>query len=253
MCIHPTAVVPWGLELPSSCEIGPYSIIEKGVVFGKGVIVGARCHVYASTRLGDGCRLFDGVIVGSQPQDLKYQGEPTCTLIGSGTQIREYVTINCGTAATGRTQVGEGCMIMAYAHVAHDCCLGNRVVIANGVQMGGHVTIGDATTVSGLTGIHQFTTIGPGAFIGGGLRVARDILPFTRALGEPLSWAGVNQVGVTKLGYDVQDALKLKRAFRMLGIGGQGAFIDYISRELPSGIDKIFKDFFRDRVRGYLK
>jgi len=224
MIIHSTADIHPGAIVPDNCEIGPYSIIDEGVILGEDVILGAFCHVYSSVEIGRGTQLYDGVIVGSDPQDNKYSGEESLVIIGENNQIREYVTINKGTLATGKTVMGSNCLIMAYSHIAHDCNLGDSIIIANGVQMGGHVNIGSHSVISGMTGIHQFTTIGQGAFVGGGLRVARDIFPFSKALGEPLTFAGINEPGMSKMGYGRNSVRLLKKIFRDLKFRGVTRF-----------------------------
>ncbi len=214
--IHSTTILHPSLKLPSDLEVGPYAVLDEGVSLEKGVRIGPFCHLYSGTVLEDNVVLSDGVVLGNVPQDLKYRGEKTGVHIGSGTTLREYVTVNRSTAATGTTRIGSKCLIMAYAHVAHDCVLGDHVIIANGVQMGGHVSIGAASVISGMTGIHQFTTIGPGVFVGGGLRVDRDIPPFSKAMGDPLCWAGVNEIGLAKLEFGEGERKALKEFYRSL-------------------------------------
>jgi UDP-N-acetylglucosamine acyltransferase len=168
--------------------------------------------------------------------------------------LREYVTVNRGTAATGKTTVGRDCLIMAYSHVAHDCDIGDKVIIANGVQMGGHVTIGSCSVISGMTGIHQFTTIGPGCFVGGGLRVDRDIPPFSKALGEPLAWAGVNEIGLEKMGFGDEARKELKEFYRRFYLGN----IESVQPVVISGqgdlspLMAILKDFFSRKSRALI-
>jgi UDP-N-acetylglucosamine acyltransferase len=221
MRIHPTAILHPSVVPPSDLEVGPYAVLDEGVTLAPGVRIGAFCHVYPGVRLEADVYLADGVILGNEPQDLKYRGEKTEVHIGTGTRLREYVTVNRGTAAFGRTVIGSHCLIMAYSHVAHDCVIGNQVIVANGVQMGGHVHIGDAAVISGMTGIHQFVTIGPGAFIGGGLRVDKDILPFSKALGDPLRWAGLNEMGMARLGLPAVAGAALKSFYRDLFAQGK--------------------------------
>lgn len=257
MLIHPTAILHPSLELPPELEVGPYAILDEDVTLSPGISIGPFCHLYPGVRLDAGVSLSDGVILGNAPQDLKYRGEKTEVHIGSGTSLREYVTVNRGTAAFGRTIIGKDCLIMAYSHVAHDCILGNQVIIANGVQMGGHVKIGDAAVISGLTGIHQFVTIGTGAFIGGGLRVDKDILPFTKALGDPLRYAGLNEMGLTKAGLPAVSGRLLKAFYRVLSAEGQAACETRLIAAL-SGQDenirlwKILNNFMHAHSRGLL-
>jgi len=253
---HSTAVVHPGAVVPDSCEIGPYSIVDEGVVLGEEVILGACCHVFRGVEIGRGTRLFDGVIIGSDPQDKKYKGEESCVIIGEYNKIREYVTINKGTQATGKTEMGSNCLIMAYSHIAHDCSLGDSITIANGVQMGGHVCIGTHAVISGMTGIHQFTRIGEGAFIGGGLRVTKDILPFSKALGEPINFAGINETGMIKMGLGQTEVSILKKFFRDLRSRGIQFFepvlnsIEKTAEMAP--ILQCFENFRFDRDRPVL-
>lgn len=267
MRIHPTAILHPSLDLPPDLEVGPYAILDEDVTLASGIRIGAFSHVYPGVRMEAGVSLSDGVILGNEPQDLKYRGEKTEVHIGSGTRLREYVTVNRGTAASGRTVIGSQCLVMAYSHVAHDCVLGDQVIIANGVQMGGHVRIGEAAVVSGMTGIHQFVTIGSGAFIGGGLRVDKDILPFSKAMGEPLRWAGLNEVGMAKLGLPVGAGQACKDFYRLLFTQGMEAATARLesfqnpslqkSQELPDSIldgkaRNILEGFFGSRSRGLL-
>jgi UDP-N-acetylglucosamine acyltransferase len=167
------------------------------------------------TVVGRECRIFHGAVLGTEPQDLKFEGEQAKLEIGDRTVIREYATLNRGTRATGRTSVGSDCLLMAYSHVAHDCHLGDRVILANAVNMGGHVTIGDWAIVGGMTPIHQFVRIGEHAFVGGASRVSKDVAPYVRAAGDPLVMSGLNSVGLRRRGFGPELRLELKRAYRM--------------------------------------
>ncbi len=243
--------------IPENINIGPFAQVEIDVQLGTNITLDAFCHVYSGVTLGTGVHLFDGALIGNKPQDLKYQGEVTQTFIGAGTQIREYVTVNKGTRATGFTKVGIDCLLMAYTHVAHDCVIGDRVVLANAVQMGGHVRIGSDTVISGLTGIHQFVTIGIGCFVGGGLRVDKDLLPFTKALGEPLRYAGINEMGLRKLGYGTNEAAILKLLYRYLFAQGKiktlleinTLAVDHSWQGLPKTLLQIIVDFLGEQKR----
>ncbi|MDB5103852.1 MAG: lpxA [Fibrobacteres bacterium] len=239
MNIHPTAILHPSLDLPPDLEVGPYSILEEGVDLASGVRIGPFCHLYAGASLGIGVRLEDGVILGNAPQDLKYRGEKTGVRVGKGTQLREYVTVNRGTAASGRTVIGSDCLIMAYTHVAHDCEVGDQAIVANGVQMGGHVHIGKAAVISGMTGIHQFVRIGAGAFIGGGLRVDKDVLPFTKAMGDPLRFAGMNEVGLARSGFAAGSGAFLKAFYRDLARDGKAAALDRLALAGSEGPEKV--------------
>jgi UDP-N-acetylglucosamine acyltransferase len=229
MAVHPTAVLHPSLVLPADAEIGPYAVLDEGVRLGIGVRIGPFCHLHTGSVLDDRVSLSDGVVVGGMPQDLKYRGESTGVHIGSGTQLREYVTVNRGTAAAGTTLIGRDCLLMAYTHVGHDSDIGDRCVIANAVQLGGHVQIGEAAIVSGITGVHQFVSIGPGAFVGGGLRAIKDVLPFTKGLGDPMRYGGPNPMGLERLGFPPVAESWLRAAYKALFSGGPTALEDWVA------------------------
>ncbi len=216
MAVHPTAIVHPSVELFPDVSIGPYSIVEEDVQLSEGVRIGAFCRLYPGARLGREVELYDGVIVAGVPQDMKFGGEKTQVHIGDKTRLREFVTVHRGTRESGMTRIGRECMIMAYCHVAHDCRLGDGVILSNAVQLGGHVKLDDHVVVSGMTGISQFIHVGRGSFIGGGLRVDRDIPPWSKALGEPLRWAGVNAKGLAKDGYGASAALSLRTLYKVM-------------------------------------
>jgi len=213
--IHPTAVIDPSAELGVDVVIGPYSIIGPNVVVGDGTEIGSHVLVERNTIIGAGCRIHHGAVLGTDPQDLKFAGEVSDLVIGDRTVIREYATLNRGTAARGRTEVGDDCLVMAYAHVAHDCVIGNHVIIANAVNMGGHVVIEDWASVGGLTAIHQFVRIGCHAFVGGASRVHKDVPPYVRAAGNPIELAGLNSVGLQRRGIPEAVRRELKRAYRL--------------------------------------
>lgn len=229
MSIHPTAILHPSLSLPGDVEVGPYALIDEDVAIGSGVVIGPFSHLHPGTRLEDRVILSDGVVVGGPPQDLKYRGEKTGVQIGRGTRLREYVTVNRGTAASGTTQVGADCLLMAYTHVGHDCEVGDRVIIANAVHLGGHVRIGEGAVISGITGINQFVTIGAGAFIGGGLRAIKDVLPFSKGLGDPMRYGGINPMGLEKLGFPAASGAWIKSAYRMLSSEGKPALLEWLA------------------------
>jgi UDP-N-acetylglucosamine acyltransferase len=213
--IHGSAIVHEDVVLGADVTVGPGTVIGPGVVIGDGTEIGSHVLIERDTVLGRDCRLHHGAVVGSSPQDLKFEGERTEVVIGDRTVIREYVTISRGTRASGRTSVGSDCLLMAYVHVAHDCRLGDRVVVANAVNMGGHVTIGDWAIIGGMTPIHQFVRIGEHAFVGGASRVAKDVAPYVRCAGNPLEMSGLNSVGLRRRGFDAAVRLELKRAYRL--------------------------------------
>ena len=214
--VHPTAVIHDDAELGADVTVGPGAIVGPGVVVGAGSSIGAHALVERDTEIGEECVIHHGAVLGTDPQDLKYEGEQTRLVVGDRTVIREYATLNRGTRAAGSTIVGSDCLLMAYVHVAHDCVLGDHVILSNAVNMGGHVEIGDWAIVGGLTPIHQFARIGPHAFVGGASRVAKDVAPYVRAAGNPLAMAGLNSVGLRRRGFDEEARRGLKRAYRMV-------------------------------------
>jgi UDP-N-acetylglucosamine acyltransferase len=213
--VHPTALIDEAAELGEGVSVGPYTIVGPDVIIGPGTRLGPHVLIERDTVLGSGCVVHKGAVLGTDPQDLKYQGEPTRLIIGDRTVIREYATLNRGTRASGVTEVGSDCLLMAYTHVAHDCRLGDHVILSNAVNMGGHVVIGDWAIVGGLTPIHQFVRIGEHAFVGGASRVAKDIPPFVKAAGSPLQMYGLNSVGLQRRGFSDEVRRELKRAYRL--------------------------------------
>lgn len=214
--VHPTAVIDPDAELGTGVRVGPWAIIGPRVQIGDGTEIGPRVLIEKDTTVGEGCWLANGAVLGTDPQDLKYQGEPSTLTIGDRTVVREFATLNRGTSASGSTVVGTDCLLMAYSHVAHDCELGNHVVLANSVNMGGHVVIEDWVIVGGLTPIHQFVRIGAHAFVGGGSRVPQDIPPYCRAAGNRPKLYGLNAIGLERRGFSVEVRKALKRAYRLL-------------------------------------
>ncbi|MEX0912356.1 MAG: acyl-ACP--UDP-N-acetylglucosamine O-acyltransferase [Gemmatimonadota bacterium] len=213
--IHPTALVDEDAELGEAVVVGPYSIVGPGVTIGARTRLGPHVLIERDTAVGADCAIHKGAVLGTDPQDLKYAGEPTRLTVGDGTVIREYATLNRGTTALGYTEVGSNCLLMAYTHVAHDCRLGDHVILSNSVNMGGHVTIGEWAIVGGVTAIHQFARIGQHAFVGGASRVAKDIPPFLKAAGSPVQLYGLNSVGLQRRGFSEEVRRELKRAYRL--------------------------------------
>lgn len=214
--IHPTAVIAPDAEIDEGTRVGPFAVIGPNVALGEGVSIASHVVIECNTKIGPGCSVGVGAVLGSAPQDRSYQDEETWLEIGAGTLIREYATLNRGSAATGVTTVGQGCFIMSYAHVAHDCVLEDDVTIANAVQLAGHVRIGHNATLGGLTPVHQFVRIGAYAFVGGGSRVPQDVPPYARTAGNPIKLYGINTVGLSRAGFSREQRLRLQHAFRLL-------------------------------------
>jgi UDP-N-acetylglucosamine acyltransferase len=213
--IHLTALIDPSAELGAGVTVGPYAIIGPNVSIGDGCRIGPRATLQRNVRLAENVSVGDGSILGGDPQDLKYGGEETWVEIGPDTIIREYSTINRATAATFKTTVGARCFIMTYVHLAHDCHIGDDVVIANATQCAGHVTIHDRAVLSGLNAVHQFVTIGTYAFVGGGSRVNQDIPPYVKAVGNPMELYGLNSIGLQRAGFSGETVAALKRAYRL--------------------------------------
>ncbi len=212
--IHPNA------KIGKNVKIGPFVTIEEDVEIGDGTEIGPNVCVLNGTRMGENCRIFPGAIIGSVPQDLKFEGENSVLLIGNNVTIREYCTINRGTRANFSTEIGDNCLIMAYCHVAHDCVIGPRCVLANCVTLAGHIEIGTKTTLGGLTAVHQFVRIGDHVMVGGGSLVRKDVPPYVKAAREPLSYAGINSVGLRRRGFSKEQIHTIQDIYRILYVRG---------------------------------
>ena len=213
--IHPTALVDASATIGDDVEIGPWVFVGPQCTIGNGAQLSARSTLEQNVRIGERVRIGIGAVLGGDPQDLKYRGEETWVEIGDDSVVREYATINRGTAHSVTTKVGRHCFLMSYVHLAHDCHLGDHIIISNGTQLAGHVTVEDRVTISGLCAVHQFARIGRHAFIGGCSRVSQDVPPFVRAVGNPLRLFGLNSVGLQRSGFDDAVVRELKRAYRI--------------------------------------
>jgi len=213
--IHPTAIVDPSAELGAGVEVGPFAIVGEDCVVGDECTIAARASLERNVILGQRVKVGVGTVLGGDPQDLKYKGERTTVEIGDDTTIREYTTVNRGTTQSFRTTVGKKCFLMSYVHLAHDCHVGDGVIISNGTQLAGHVTIGQKAIVSGLVAVHQFAMIGSFSFIGGCSRVAKDVPPYVKAVGNPIKLYGLNSVGLERNGFPEEVRRELKRAYRL--------------------------------------
>ncbi len=237
MSIHPTAIVAPTARLGAGVTIGPYSTIGDHVVLGDGTTVGAHVVIEGGVQVGRNCRIFSHAVVGSEPQDLKFRGEKSMLIVGDGTVIREFATLNRATSGGGgKTVVGRGCLIMAYAHVAHDCHLGDGVILANAATLGGHVLIEEHAIVGGLTGVHQFCRIGAHAIIGGCSGIILDIPPYVKAQGIRARLFGLNTVGLKRRNFPPEAIRHLKHAYRLLFLSGLTTTqaLERIATELPA-------------------
>ena len=213
--IHPTALVASDARIGGDVSIGAFAIVGENCAIGDGCVVAAHAILERNVVLAANVKVGSGSILGGDPQDLKFRGEATFVEIGENTTIREYATINRGTAQSFRTTVGKSCLLMSYVHLAHDCHVGDGVIISNGVQLAGHVTIEDKATLSGLTAVHQFARIGQYSFVGGMSRVSKDVPPYIKAVGNPIKLYGLNSVGLQRNGFPEDVTRELKRAYRL--------------------------------------
>ncbi|MBL7191632.1 acyl-ACP--UDP-N-acetylglucosamine O-acyltransferase [bacterium] len=254
MNIHPTAIIDPEAKIAEGVEIGPYSIIQADVE------IGAECHISSNvllasgTKLASGVKIFHGAVIGTAPQDLKYAGEKTAAEIGENTVIREFCTINRGTSATFKTVVGANCLLMAYTHVAHDCRIGDYVILANAVNMGGHVEIEEYAIIGGMVAIHQFINIGRHSMIGGLFRVPKDVPPYILAGGHPLRYEGLNVIGLKRRGFEPDQRKAIKEAYRLLyqsDLNTSQAIAKIKEGEITPEVKHII-DFFEASERGVI-
>jgi UDP-N-acetylglucosamine acyltransferase len=218
--ISPLASVHPNAKLGNNVIIEPFAVIHDNVTIGDGTHIMSHAVVMPFSRIGQKCQIFPGAVIGAVPQDLKFVGEETTAEIGDHTTIREYVTINRGTKDKWKTVVGSHCLLMAYAHVAHDCFLGDHVILANSVQLAGHVEVGDYAIISGLAGANQFTRIGAHTYIAGHTVVRKDVPPFVKAGREPMSYAGVNVVGLQRRNFTPEQIAAISEIYHILFVQG---------------------------------
>lgn len=214
--IHPTAIVAPSATIGERVTIGAYARVGERCTVGDGCTLAPGAVLELNVTLAENVKVGTGSILGGDPQDLKFRGEETFVEIGEGTVIREYATINRATSHSWKTVVGKGSFIMTYVHLAHDCRVGDGVIIGNGTQLAGHVTVEDRAIISGLVAVHQFARIGKHAFVGGCSRVAQDVPPFIKAVGNPVKLYGLNSVGLQRSGFAEATVRELKRAYRMM-------------------------------------
>ncbi|NOX36652.1 MAG: acyl-ACP--UDP-N-acetylglucosamine O-acyltransferase [Calditrichaeota bacterium] len=253
--IHPTAIVHPDAQLGENVRVGPFAVIEADVVVGDECDIGPHVYLDSGTRLGKRVKISKGAVLGTAPQDLKYGGEKTYLEVGDDTTIREFATLNRGTEYHGKTVVGTHCFLMAYVHVAHDCILGNHVILSNGVNMAGHVEIEDHVGIGGLTAIHQFVRIGRYSFVGGGLRVTKDVPPYVLAMGEPIRYGGTNVVGLKRKGFSSEVMREIKRAYNIIyrsNLLMKEAIKAVESQLQPYPEIQVIVDFIRKSERGII-
>jgi UDP-N-acetylglucosamine acyltransferase len=248
--VHPDA------QIGNNVEIGPFSTIEANVIIGDGTWIGPNVTIMNGARLGSNCQVFPGAVISAIPQDLKYEGELTTVEIGDETTIRECVTINRGTKAYGKTVIGKKGLIMAYVHIAHDCIIGDHVILVNSVALAGHVEIGNWSIVSGLSAVHQFVKIGEHAMVGGGAMVRKDVPPFITAAGEPVTYAGVNSVGLKRRGFSSVDVNLIQDVYRIIYQSGRNISqaLEVVKREHNADPTvSLIIDFIESSTRGLIR
>ena len=208
--VHPQA------KIARNVVIEPFTTIHANVQIGSGTWIGSNVTIMEGARIGKNCRIFPGAVISAIPQDLKFEGEESLTLIGDNSTIRECVTINRGTSASGETRIGKNVLIMASVHIAHDCVIADNAIIVNGVALAGHVMIGEYAIVGGLAAIHQFIHIGDHAMVSGGSLVRKDVPPYTKAAKEPLSYVGINSIGLRRRGFSTEKISEIQNIYRLL-------------------------------------
>ncbi|GAB1403827.1 acyl-ACP--UDP-N-acetylglucosamine O-acyltransferase [Lentimicrobium sp.] len=252
--VHPQA------KVAKNVVIEPFVNIEKNVEIGEGTWIGSNVTIMEGARIGKNCKIFPGAVISAIPQDLKFDGEETIAKIGDNTVVREFVTINRGTKANFETVVGKNCLLMAYVHVAHDCVVGNNVILANAATLAGHINIDDFAIIGGLSAVHQFVNIGAHVMISGGSLVRKDVPPFTKAAREPLSYVGINSIGLRRRGFSADKIREIQEIYRLIYLKGNNVSqaLEFIEANLPatSERDEIISFIVRSSrgiMKGYAK
>jgi UDP-N-acetylglucosamine acyltransferase len=248
--VHPEA------KIGSNVTIEPFATVQKNVTIGDGSWIGANVVVWEGARLGKNVKIFPGASISAVPQDLKFAGEETETFIGDNTVIREFVTISRGTSDKYKTVVGSNCLLMAYVHIAHDCIVGNNCILANAVQLAGHVQIDDWAIIGGSSAVHQFVKVGAHVMVSGGSLVRKDIPPYTKAAREPLTYCGINTIGLRRRGFDADKISEIQEIYRYIFLKGlnNSKAIDLVEKELPTSTEKEYiVTFIRGSERGIMK
>ncbi|MFD2037128.1 acyl-ACP--UDP-N-acetylglucosamine O-acyltransferase [Belliella marina] len=237
-------------------QIDPFTMIHEDVIIGDGTWIGSNVTIFPGARIGENCKIFPGAVISAIPQDLKFQGEETLVEIGDNTTIRECVTISRGTIDKKTTKIGSNCLLMAYVHIAHDCIVGNNVIIANSVQVAGHVIIDDWAIIGGSSAIHQFVKVGMHSMVSGGSLVRKDVPPFTKAAREPLSYAGVNSLGLRRRGFSGETISHIQDVYRYLFLNSlnNSRALEEIEVNLPATKERDeIVNFIRSSERGVMK
>lgn len=254
--IHPHTYIHPNAKLATNVKVDPFSVIHQNVEIGEGTWIGSNVTIMEGARIGKNCRIFPGAVIAAIPQDLKFDNEATTVEIGDNTTIREFVTVNRGSKERWVTKVGNNCLIMAYSHIAHDCEVGNNCIMSNNTQMAGHVSLGDFAILGGMCAIHQFVKIGQHAFVSGGSLVSKDVPPYIKAGRAPLSYAGVNSVGLKRRGFSLDSINQILDIYRIIYNKSMNTSqaLNFIEEELPASDarDEIIT-FIRESGRGIIK
>ncbi len=248
--VHPEA------KIAHNVVIEPFAFISKDVEIGEGTWIGPHVTVLEGARIGKNCKIFPGAVIAAEPQDLKFKGEYTTVEIGDNTTIRECVTINRGTIDKYKTVVGANCLLMAYVHVAHDCIIGDNVILANGVQLAGHIDIEDFVFIGGTSAVHQFVKLGKHSMVAGGSLVRKDVPPFVKAAREPISFAGVNSIGLRRRGYSNEKIAEIQEIYRYIYLKGfnNTEALNKIELEMAATIERDeVLNFVRNSERGIIR
>lgn len=248
--IHPDA------KIGKNVVVSPFAVINANTVIGEGTWIGPHTTIMEGSRIGKDCKIFPGAVISAIPQDLKFAGEDSTVVIGDNTIIREFVTINRGTKDRMLTKIGSDCLLMAYVHIAHDCIIGDHVIIANSVNLAGHVTINDWAILEGLAAVQQFVHIGAHSFITGGSLVRKNVPPFVKAAREPLSYAGINAVGLRRRGFSNESIMQIEDIYRTIYVRGHNVSnaLDIVEQEAPSSSEKeLIVSFIRDSKDGIIR
>lgn len=256
MNISPLACVSENALIGKNVKIGPFVTIDENVVIGDGTIIDSNATIYSGARIGHNCHIHSGAVISDVPQDLKFQGEDTVVLIGDNTTIREFVTIHRGTASKGKTVIGNNCLIMAYCHVAHDCELGDNVIMSNTVQLAGEVVVGDWAVLGGGALVHQFTQIGEHVMLQGGTLANKDLPPYIMAGRYPMSYERVNSIGLHRRGFSEEQISRIQDVYRMLYMSGLNTrdAIAKIVDELPQSPERdAIVEFVKNSKRGIVR
>ncbi len=254
--IHPHTYIHPNAKLATNVKIDPFTVIHPNVEIGEGTWIGSNVTIMEGARIGKNCRIFPGAVISAIPQDLKYDGEVTTVEIGDNCTIREFVTINRGSKDRYTTKVGNNCLIMAYSHIAHDCVVGNDCIMSNNTQMAGHVVMGDNSILAGMCAVHQFVHIGKHCFVAGGSLVSKDVPPYIKAGRTPLSYAGVNSVGLKRKGFSVNSINQILDIYRIIynrGLNTSQALL-HIEEEFPASDERDeIVTFIQESGRGIIK